>query len=91
MAMPSGTTRKGFFYNSNQRKGKNMATALTSDTRLEVVTRKVTLTGLTNLMFDRYAGDNNTKLDWSQKIYLIPGTNMLCLPTTNIISFVHGG
>jgi hypothetical protein len=39
-------------------------------------------------MFDRYAGDNNTKLDWSQKIYLIPGTNVLCLPTTNIVSFL---
>jgi len=65
-----------------------MAKATASDTRLEVVTRTVTLTGITNLMFDRYPGDNNTKLDWSQKIYLIPGTNVLCLPTTNIVSFL---
>jgi len=65
-----------------------MTKATASDTRLEAVTRKVTLTGLTNLMFDRYAGDNNTKLEWSQKIYLIPGTNVLCLPTTNIVSFL---
>jgi len=65
-----------------------MTTAVNSDTRLEVVTRKVTLTGLTNLIFDRYAGDNNTKLDWHQKIYLVPGTNILCLPTTNIVSFL---
>jgi len=65
-----------------------MAKATTSDTRLEIVMRKVTLTGLAPLMFDRYAGDNQTKLEWSQKIYLIPGTNILCLPTTNIISFL---
>lgn len=59
-----------------------------SDTRLEKVTRWVTLTGQTDVMFDRYAGDNNTKLDWWQKIYLIPGTSRLCLPTLNITSFL---
>jgi hypothetical protein len=65
-----------------------MATSKTSDTRLETVTRTVTLSGLTDIMFDRYAGDNNTKLEWSQKIYLTPGTNILSLPTTNIGSFL---
>lgn len=58
-----------------------------SDTRLETVERIVELEGLRPIMFDRYAGDNNTKLDWSDKIYLRPGTNQLCLPATNISSF----
>lgn len=59
-----------------------------SDTRLEVVSRTVTLSGIRELMFDRYAGDNKTQLAWSQKIYLIPGTDILCLPATNIVSFL---
>lgn len=65
-----------------------MTTATKSDTRVQVVTRKVRLTGLKDLMFDRYAGDNKTKLDWNQKIYLVPGTNVLALPATNISSFL---
>lgn len=60
----------------------------TSDTRLETITRTVRLRGLTDIMFDRYAGDNKTKLSWDQKIYLIPGTSTLCLPVTNISSFL---
>ena len=59
-----------------------------SDTRLEVVCRTVTLKGLTEIMFDRYAGDNKTQLDWTQKIYLSPGTDILCLPAINISSFL---
>jgi hypothetical protein len=65
-----------------------MANAVKSDTRLDVIKRKITLMGLTDIMFDRYAGDNKTILDWSQKIYLIPGTNILSLPTTSIVSFL---
>ena len=65
-----------------------MATAKKSDTRLEVVTRRVLLTGATDIMFDRYAGDNKTKLTWDQKIYLAPGPSVLVLPTTNIGSFL---
>ena len=65
-----------------------MAKAKESDTRLEAVTRRVTLSGMTDIMFDRYPGDNDTKLEWSQKIYLIPGTSVLCLPTANISSFL---
>lgn len=59
-----------------------------SDTRLKQVKRCVTLTGLTEIMFDRYAGDNKTQLAWHQKIYLVPGTSVLCLPMTNIVSFL---
>jgi len=64
-----------------------MATASTSDTRLNTITRKVSITGLTPIMFDRYAGDNQTKLSWEQKIYLKNGTSELCLPTLNLVSF----
>jgi hypothetical protein len=69
-----------------------MATKVTaateSDTRLNVVKRTVTLKGLTPIMFDRYAGDNKTKLQWNEKIYLTPNTNILALPTTNLSSFM---
>lgn len=58
-----------------------------SDTRLNAVTRRVVLRGLTPVMFDRYAGDNNTRLEWHQKIYLRNGTSNLCLPTLNLVSF----
>lgn len=58
-----------------------------SDTRLETITRRVTLQGVAPIMFDRYAGDNKTQLDWTQKIYLVPGTPQLALPATNINSF----
>lgn len=59
-----------------------------SDTRLNIITRRVTLRGITPIMFDRYAGDNKTKLAWSEKIYLKPGTSIVCLPTTNLSSFM---
>jgi hypothetical protein len=39
-------------------------------------------------MFDRYAGDNKTKLAWDQKVYLQPGTKVLCMPAMNISSFL---
>lgn len=65
-----------------------MATSVKSDTRLERVTRMVTLSGINAIYFDRYAGDNSTKLTWHQKIYLVPGTNTLALPTSNIVSFL---
>ena len=64
-----------------------MTTSTASDTRLNAITRRVRLRGLTPIMFDRYAGDNQTKLTWDQKIYLRPGTNELVLPALNIISF----
>jgi hypothetical protein len=63
-----------------------MATAKPSDTRLQTVTRQVTLTGLSDIMFDRFSGDFKTQLAWDQKIYLIPETDVLCLPIINIVS-----
>lgn len=66
-----------------------MATIMrTSDTRLNIIERKVTLTGIKDIMFDRYPGDNGTKLEWHQKVYLIPETNILCLPALNISSLL---
>ena len=59
-----------------------------SDARLEMIERQVELVGLTDIMFDRYAGDNNTKLTWDQKIYQIPGSNQLVLPSENVMSFL---
>lgn len=53
-----------------------------------MVKRKVRLVGLKEIMFDRFAGDLDTKLDWTQKIYIIPGTQTLCLPVINVVSFL---
>lgn len=61
--------------------------ATKSDTRTEVVQRRVALRGITPIMFDRYAGDNQTRLEWHQKIYLRPETSELCIPTLNLVSF----
>lgn len=50
------------------------------------LTKEVTLTGLTPILFDRYAGDNKTQLAPEQKLYL--KNNIVCLPAMNIISFL---
>lgn len=67
--------------------GINMTTQTESDTRLNIITRRVVLRGVAPIMFDRYAGDNQTRLEWNQKIYLRDGTSNLCLPTLNLVSF----
>ncbi len=55
----------------------------------DIITRKVKLCGLTDLMFDRYAGDNETKLEPWQKLYFIPGdTKAIGIPALNIMSFL---
>jgi hypothetical protein len=55
----------------------------------ELITRKVKLAGITDIMFDRYPGDNQTKLEPWQKLYLEPGnTKVIGLPTLNIMSFL---
>jgi len=55
----------------------------------ELITRKVKLQGLTDIMFDRYPGDNNTKLEPHQKLYLEPGdSRVIGLPSLNIMSFL---
>jgi hypothetical protein len=57
----------------------------------EVIKRKVILNGTKDIMFDRYAGDNNTKLEPDQKLYLKPdttGSPHIILPTANFTSFL---
>lgn len=65
-----------------------MSVATSSDVRIKSLRRTVCLTGITDLLFDRYPGDNSTKLEWHQKVYLKPGTSQLSIPTTNIVSFL---
>ena len=60
-----------------------MATTITKVTR-----KHVTLTGLTDILFDRYPGSNKTVLsDPAQKFYL-DADRHICLPTMNILSFL---
>lgn len=63
-----------------------MAIKLTN--QIETTTRKVTLCGIKPIMFDRYAGDNQTKLEPWQKLYFQPGTRKVVMPSSNIISFL---
>jgi hypothetical protein len=65
-----------------------MTKAIESDTRLNITTRRVTLKGVTPIMFDRYAGDNKTKLNWPEKIYLKRNSNIVVMPTINLSSFL---
>lgn len=81
------------------RNGKAMATPThTEDTEMaavkinrhtDIIERKVKLCGIKDIMFDRYSGDNNTKLEPWQKLYLEPGdSRIIGLPAANIISFL---
>lgn len=56
----------------------------------DIIKRKVTLCGTKDLMFDRYSGDNSTKLEPQQKMYLAPGNGpqAIGLPAANIMSFL---
>lgn len=54
----------------------------------DIIKRSVKLCGLTDIMFDRYAGDNSTKLEPHQKLYLKPGTKIIGLPAVNIMSLL---
>jgi hypothetical protein len=55
----------------------------------DIITKQVTFQGLTDIMFDRYPGDNNTRLEPHQKLYLEPGdSRVIGLPSINIMSFL---
>lgn len=55
----------------------------------DIIKRRVKLTGRGDIMFDRYAGDNSTKLEPAQKLYLEPGGSMVIgLPALNIMSLL---
>lgn len=49
--------------------------------------KEVILTGITEIMFDRYAGDTKTQLAPDQKMYLLPDKTVY-LPALNIRSFL---
>jgi len=71
-----------------QTNGKEPKTRSEAGTR-EAITRTIQLRGLTDIMFDRYPGDNDTKLEPWQKLYLAGEEGRtICLPSANIMSFL---
>lgn len=54
----------------------------------DVIVRTVTIDGIAPLMFDRYAGDNDTKLTPSQKLYYDGDGRTLVIPSMNLMSFL---
>ena len=55
----------------------------------EKITRTVHLRGLVDIMFDRYPGDNDTKLEPWQKLYLGGESGrQIMLPSANVMSFL---
>jgi hypothetical protein len=61
--------------------------ALARDLKTKDQVWEVKLIGTRPILFDRYAGNNDTKLQWWEKVYLIPNTRQLCIPSLNIMSF----
>jgi hypothetical protein len=56
---------------------------------VELVKRHVVLEGLVPIMFDRYPGDNDTKLEPWQRLYLSDlEKKIVGLPSLNILSFM---
>lgn len=64
-----------------------MATIKVSN-RVDIIQRKVKLCGISPLMFDRYAGNNDTRLEPWQKLYFQPGSRTLGIPALNLVSFL---
>jgi len=52
------------------------------------ILRKVILSGITDIMFDRYAGDNKTELPPERKMYFLVDGKTVMLPSINIMSFL---
>jgi len=64
-------------------------TAVKINRHTDVIRRRVRLVGTTDIMFDRYAGDNDTRLEPHQKLYLEPGdSRVIGLPAINLVSFL---
>ena len=66
--------------------------AVTISRPTDDIRRRITLKGWKDIMFDRYAGDNSTKLEPHQKLYLAPTVGaelpIIGLPAANIMSFL---
>lgn len=54
----------------------------------DLIVRMVTIDGMMPLMFDRYAGDNDTRLTPSQKLYYGSDGRTLVIPSMNLMSFL---
>lgn len=54
---------------------------------LRKINRKVVLSGITPIMFDRYSGNNKEQLSAMDKVY-VDREGFLVLPSTNILSFL---
>ncbi len=61
-----------------------------SDVGVETMAWEVQVDGVVPIMFDRYAGDNNTKLENHQKMYYLEDKKTLAMPAINITSFLSG-
>lgn len=56
---------------------------------LNVYKRLVTLRGISPIMFDRYPGSNEERLNWQEKVYLSSENGKtLVFPSLNLISFL---
>jgi len=63
--------------------------AVTINKATDIINRRIVLCGTKDIMFDRYAGNNSTKLEPWQKLYLQPGdSRIIGLPAANIMSFL---
>lgn len=68
--------------------GRETKTRAEAGTREKIV-RQVRVRGLTDIMFDRYPGDNDTKLEPWQKLYLGGESGrQVMLPSANVMSFL---
>ena len=64
------------------------AKRLLTSAKLDETQRRVTLRGISPIMFDRYPGDNSTALEIDQKMYFADDGESLVLPSANIMSFL---
>lgn len=53
-----------------------------------LVCRTVQIDGVMPLLFDRYPGDNDTKLTEAQKLYFAPDGKTIVIPSSNLMSFL---
>jgi hypothetical protein len=67
---------------------KTADTIVTKNRPIDIIKRRVLLCGTRPIMFDRYAGDNNTRLEPEQRLYLVPGSKVISLPAINFMSLL---
>ena len=65
-----------------------MATTRSEQGTKGLICRTVQIKGIMPLMFDRYAGDNDTKLTPAQKLYFGEDEKTIVLPSSNLMSFL---